>query len=103
MKTNLDEHVDEYLVQHDLGFSVLAAPFSPAEADMIAPKDVYKVMGALRKRFDYVVVDTPRPALRGCARSIRSLHESSVHGHAGSSKHSEYASFPEHVGQTPYQ
>jgi pilus assembly protein CpaE len=56
---DLDEHVDEYLIQHDLGFSVLAAPFSPAEADMIAPKDVYKVMGALRKRFDYIVVDTP--------------------------------------------
>ncbi|HEY3842752.1 MAG TPA: AAA family ATPase, partial [Acidimicrobiales bacterium] len=40
---DLDEHVEEYLEPHDLGFSVLAAPFSPAEADMIAPKDVYKV------------------------------------------------------------
>ena len=56
---DLDEHVEEYLLEHDLGFSVLAAPFSPAEADMIAPKDVYKVMAALRKRFDYIVVDTP--------------------------------------------
>ncbi|HVA10337.1 MAG TPA: AAA family ATPase [Acidimicrobiales bacterium] len=56
---DLDEHVEEYLQEHDLGFSVLAAPFSPAEADMIAPKDVYKVMGALRKRFDFIVVDTP--------------------------------------------
>jgi pilus assembly protein CpaE len=26
---------------------------------MIAPKDVYKVMGALRRHFDYIVVDTP--------------------------------------------
>jgi pilus assembly protein CpaE len=56
---DLDEHVEEYLEEHDLGFSVLAAPFSPAEADMIAPRDVYKVMGALKKRFDYIVVDTP--------------------------------------------
>jgi pilus assembly protein CpaE len=56
---DLDEHVEEYLQEHDLGFSVLPAPFSPAEADMIAPKDVYKVMAALRKRFDYIVVDTP--------------------------------------------
>ena len=56
---DLDKHVEEYLEEHELGFSVLAAPFSPAEADMIAPKDVYKVMGALRKRFDYIVVDTP--------------------------------------------
>jgi len=56
---DLDEHIEEYLEEHDLGFSVLAAPFSPAEADMIAPKDVYKVMNALRKRFDFIVVDTP--------------------------------------------
>ena len=38
---------------------MLAAPFSPADADMIAPKDVYKVLGALRHHFDYIVVDTP--------------------------------------------
>ena len=56
---DLDEHIEEYLEEHDLGFSVLAAPFSPADADMIAPKDVYKVMGALRRHFDYIVVDTP--------------------------------------------
>ena len=56
---DLDEHVEEYLEDHELGFSVLAAPFSPADADMIAPKDVYKVMGALKRHFDYIVVDTP--------------------------------------------
>ena len=56
---DLDQHVEEYLEDHELGFSVLAAPFSPADADMIAPKDVYKVMGALRRHFDYIVVDTP--------------------------------------------
>src|SRR6516165_8661844 len=56
---DLDEHVEEYLEEHELGFSVLAAPFSPADADMIAPKDVYKVIGALRRHFDYVIVDTP--------------------------------------------
>jgi pilus assembly protein CpaE len=56
---DLDEHVQEYLEEHELGFSVLAAPFSPADADMIAPKDVYKVMGSLRRHFDYIVVDTP--------------------------------------------
>jgi pilus assembly protein CpaE len=56
---DLNEHVEEFLEEHELGFSVLAAPFSPADADMIAPKDVYKVMGALRRHFDYIVVDTP--------------------------------------------
>jgi pilus assembly protein CpaE len=56
---DLDEHVEEFLEEHELGFSVLAAPFSPADADMIAPRDVYKVMGSLRRHFDYIVVDTP--------------------------------------------
>jgi pilus assembly protein CpaE len=56
---DLDEHVEEFLEEHELGFSVLAAPFSPADADMIAPKDVYKVMASLRRHFDYIVVDTP--------------------------------------------
>jgi pilus assembly protein CpaE len=56
---DLDEHVEEFLEEHELGFSVLAAPFSPADADVIAPKDVYKVMGSLRRHFDYIVVDTP--------------------------------------------
>lgn len=56
---DLDEHVEEFLEEHELGFSVLAAPFSPADADMIAPKDVYKVMGSLRRHFDFIVVDTP--------------------------------------------
>lgn len=56
---DLDEHISEYLEESDLGFSVLPAPFSPADADMIAPKDVYRVMGALRRHFDYIVVDTP--------------------------------------------
>jgi pilus assembly protein CpaE len=56
---DLEEHVEEYLEVHELGFSVLAAPFSPADADVISPKDVFRVMEALRKRFDYIVVDTP--------------------------------------------
>jgi Flp pilus assembly CpaE family ATPase len=56
---DLDQHIEEYLEQHELGFSVLAAPFSPTEADLITPKDVSKVLEALRKRFDYLVVDTP--------------------------------------------
>jgi pilus assembly protein CpaE len=56
---DFSDHVEEYLEEHELGFSVLAAPFSPTEADTIAAKDVFKVLGALKKRFDYVVVDTP--------------------------------------------
>jgi pilus assembly protein CpaE len=52
-------HIDEYLVVHETGVSVLAAPKDPAEADRITPPDVTRVIEALRNRFDYVIVDTP--------------------------------------------
>ena len=38
---------------------VLAAPREPSEADRIHPPDVTRIIEAVRKQFDYVVVDTP--------------------------------------------
>ena len=56
---DLQAHIDEYLVVHETGVSVLAAPKDPAEADRITPPDVTRIIEALRNRFDYVIVDTP--------------------------------------------
>jgi pilus assembly protein CpaE len=56
---DLASHIDEYLVTHDTGISVLSAPRDPADADRIHPVDVNRVIEAARARFDYVVVDTP--------------------------------------------
>ncbi|MEW6476341.1 MAG: AAA family ATPase [Actinomycetota bacterium] len=53
------EHLDEFLVQHEGGFSVLAAPKDPAEADRIGPADVTRILDVLRSHCDYLVVDTP--------------------------------------------
>jgi pilus assembly protein CpaE len=53
------EHLDEFLVQHEAGFSVLAAPKDPAEADRIGPADVTRILDVLRAHCDYLVVDTP--------------------------------------------
>jgi pilus assembly protein CpaE len=53
------EHLPEFLVEHEGGFSILAAPKDPAEADRITPSDVTRVLEILRSRADYVVVDTP--------------------------------------------
>jgi pilus assembly protein CpaE len=53
------EHLDEFLVQHEGGFSVLAAPKDPAEADRIGPADVSRILDVLRGHCDYLVVDTP--------------------------------------------
>ncbi|MGH9281953.1 MAG: AAA family ATPase [Acidimicrobiales bacterium] len=53
------EHLSEFLVTHEGGFSVLSAPKEPAEADRITPADVTRILEVLRTRADYVVVDTP--------------------------------------------
>ena len=53
------DHLDEFLVQHEGGFSVLAAPKDPAEADRIGPADVTRILDVLRGHCDYLVVDTP--------------------------------------------
>jgi len=56
---DLRTHLGEYLVTHETGVHVLAAPKDPAEADHITPPDVTRVLDAVRRQFDYVVVDTP--------------------------------------------
>jgi len=56
---DLQDHLEEYMVTHESGISVLAAPKDPAEADTIDPMDVSRIITAARARFDYVVVDTP--------------------------------------------
>lgn len=58
-EADLQAHIEEYMVTHESGIAVLAAPKDPAEADRIDPMDVGKVIRAARARFDYVVVDTP--------------------------------------------
>jgi pilus assembly protein CpaE len=61
-EADLVDHIEEYTVAHETGVHVLAAPREPSEADRITPPDVTRILESLRKRFDYVIVDTP-PAL----------------------------------------
>lgn len=56
---DLAEHIEEYLVAHETGVNVLAAPKDPSEADRISSPDVTRIIEAARQHFDYVVVDTP--------------------------------------------
>jgi len=56
---DLQNHLEEYMVTHESGVAVLAAPKDPVEADGIDPVDVTRIINAARARFDYVVVDTP--------------------------------------------
>ena len=58
-ESHLAEHIEEYLVVHHTGIHVLAAPNDPSEADRISPTDVTGIIEVLRRRFEYVIVDTP--------------------------------------------
>jgi pilus assembly protein CpaE len=55
----LQEHIEEYLSVHETGFHVLAAPRDPVEAERVTPPDVVRIVEAIRRQFDHVVVDTP--------------------------------------------
>ncbi len=56
---DLPSQFEEYLVTHDTGVQILAAPKDPSDADRIHPPDITKIIQMLRERFDYVIVDTP--------------------------------------------
>ncbi len=56
---DLPSHLEDYLVTHDTGVQILAAPKDPSDADRIHPPDVTKIIEMLREKFDYVIVDTP--------------------------------------------
>jgi pilus assembly protein CpaE len=56
---DLKDCLEDYVVRHESGVAVLAAPRDPSEADRIAPPDVTKVLQAARESFDTVIVDTP--------------------------------------------
>lgn len=55
----LATHFEEYLVRHETGIWVLAAPRDPSEADRIAPSEVGRVIEVAQQCFDMVIVDTP--------------------------------------------
>ncbi len=55
----LQDHIEEYLSVHETGFHVLSAPRDPVEAERVTPADVVRIVEAVRRRFDHVVIDTP--------------------------------------------
>jgi pilus assembly protein CpaE len=53
------EKIEAYLAQHDSGARVLLAPTRPDHATVVTVDFLRDVYAALRRSFDYVVVDTP--------------------------------------------
>ncbi len=52
------EIVDDVLMQHESGISLLAAPPRPELADEVRSDHVRAVLHELKRRFEYVIVDT---------------------------------------------
>jgi pilus assembly protein CpaE len=53
-----EELLESIMVRHESGLRVLPAPLEPALADEISTQAVVKVMGMLKRMFDYIVIDT---------------------------------------------
>ncbi|MBN1264539.1 MAG: response regulator [Anaerolineales bacterium] len=53
-----EEIVQEVLMKHETGLSVLAAPARPEMADEVQADQVRKILQYLRRNFAYVIVDT---------------------------------------------
>jgi pilus assembly protein CpaE len=55
----LDDHlIGDVLIHHESGLEMLAAPPRPEIADEVRPDQVRLVVDAIKRRFEYVVVDT---------------------------------------------
>ena len=53
-----DELLESLLSTHESGLRVLAAPLEPSLADKVSTQTVVRVLGMLKRMFDYVVIDT---------------------------------------------
>jgi pilus assembly protein CpaE len=52
------EVVERYMIPHDSGMMLLSTGSRPEESEYVTAADVRVILQALRKRFDYIIVDT---------------------------------------------
>ncbi len=51
--------LNSYLIPHNSGVKVLAAPLRPEDADLVTPEQIEKIITILRESFDYIIIDSP--------------------------------------------
>lgn len=51
--------LNSYLIPHNSGVKVLAAPLRPEDAELVTPEQVEKIISILRQSFDYIIIDSP--------------------------------------------
>lgn len=52
------EVIEQYMIPHESGMMLLSTGTRPEEAEYVTAADVRVILQALRKQFDYVIVDT---------------------------------------------
>lgn len=50
--------IEEYMLAHYSGVKVLAAPIKPENAEYVNSEHIKKIIGILKGRFDYIIIDT---------------------------------------------
>jgi pilus assembly protein CpaE len=58
IEENMDELLDGYLVPHESGVRLLAAPLSPEQVDLVTPSLLHAILPTLKRKFEYIVIDT---------------------------------------------
>ncbi len=51
--------LNSYLIPHNSGVKILAAPLRPEDADLVTPEQIERIITILRESFDYIVIDSP--------------------------------------------
>lgn len=51
--------LNSYLIPHNSGVKVLAAPLRPEDADLVTPDQIERIITILRESFDYIIIDSP--------------------------------------------
>lgn len=56
-KNQAAAHVQSFLFTHESGLKVLCAPTSPELAELVKPQHIQRIVDALRKEYDYIIID----------------------------------------------
>ncbi|MFA7079104.1 MAG: AAA family ATPase [Syntrophomonas sp.] len=51
--------LNSYLIPHNSGVKILAAPLRPEDAELVTPEQVDRIITILRESFDYIIMDSP--------------------------------------------
>lgn len=51
--------LNSYLIPHNSGVKILAAPLRPEDAELVTSEQVEKIITILRQSFDYIIIDSP--------------------------------------------